>query len=179
MSRISTRDVVVLLVILLHVPAGAADIEKAGTGWHVTLGRQTCAKIEAAVTVSTEGRKAPDPRVHYAFLQGERLGTIEILAEGEDFRGIAVPPGRYELIYQRQPPLKDHVDTSEYRDFIVLTGPRSPGPPDHPLVLALVPPSGAPGDPVTMRAEGGMLIAELDIARERVAIVLPEWRGRQ
>ena len=69
-------------------------------------------------------RTAPvsDERVQLAEIApASLLGVIEIPAPGvSDARGQAIAPGRYALRYVVQPPLKDHLDTTPWRDFALL-----------------------------------------------------------
>jgi hypothetical protein len=85
---------------------------------------------------------ANEDRVNFAALgDGNVVGRLKLTKPWRDFRAREVPPGEYVLRYRIQPKLKDHAGTSAYRDFLIL----EPSPDGHPFVMALVPPSEAPG----------------------------------
>ena len=173
MLRIFILETLLAFVIASPVAAMIASIDTIGSTSRISVEGRAFAKIELAHAVKRKEPKAPDPRVLYAFEQGEKLGTLELFSPGADFRGLPIAQGSYELTYRQQPPLKDHVDTSEFRDFVILTDLDEPPGEGHPLVLALIPASASPGDAASVRLEDSALVAELTIDGQRVAIVLP------
>ena len=48
------------------------------------------------------------------------MGAIELRERWRDARGQSIPPGHYTLRYAVQPWFKEHLGTSEYRDFLLL-----------------------------------------------------------
>ena len=94
---------------------------------------------------------------------GSAVGVIRFLEPWRDSRDQEVPAATYLLRYVIQPRLKDHLDTTPYRDFLMLEP--SPGN-AHPFVMALVP-AHSTGRPVLRDA-----VIETDIAGVRVGLTL-------
>jgi hypothetical protein len=109
---------------------------------------------------------AEDPSILFGFIAGgELLGTVRFPADWTDYRGTTVPAGTYELHYAIQPRLKDHLDTSDYRDFAILSG-FSEG---HPRVMALVPPD---------EKRDGELVVPFETGGVRVGVVIRARRSQ-
>lgn len=60
-------------------------------------------------------------RVYLELDPGQLLGVLELSTPWRDSRGQPIAPGVYSLRYALQPWIKDHLGTSEYRDFLLLT----------------------------------------------------------
>jgi hypothetical protein len=136
-------------------------------------GRKLRAQFWFATTV--EKAKTAGDRVSYRFAPFAAVGVIELAGEWSDYRGTAVPAGTYLLRYAVQPPLKDHMGVSTFRDFLILE-PAKGAREGHPYVMALVPPSPGASPPAITRSAGDTIV-EWTLAGERVAFVL-EGRGQ-
>jgi len=109
---------------------------------------------------------AEDPSILFGFIaRGELLGTVRFPADWTDYRGTIVPAGTYELRYAIQPRLKDHLDTSDYRDFAILSGFYE----GHPRVMALVLPD---------EARDGELVVPFETGGVRVGVVIRACRSQ-
>jgi hypothetical protein len=124
-----------IVSLLLAVTAPPVRVTRAGALLaEVTLRTNPPAKPPASV----KDRE----RVNFAMLgEGTIVGSIVLYQPWTDYRGVAMPPGSYQLRYRIQPRLKDHAGTTRFRDFLLLEPSRLGR---HPYVMALVP-AGTPG----------------------------------
>jgi hypothetical protein len=149
--------------------------ETASAAIEILAGDTVVMRLSPSREVGTAAERSPDPRVLYRFAEGELVGRIEVLRPFADFRGTEVQAGTWEVEYRIQPPLKEHVDTTEYRDFLVLR--RDLKEREHPTVLALVPSAGEVGEPPGLRQAGGFVILDFDLGKERIGLVIASPPG--
>jgi hypothetical protein len=132
------------------------------------------ARFWFAITVGKA--KTAGDRVSYRFAPFAAVGVVQLLSDWSDYRGQTVRAGTYLLRYAVQPPLKDHLGVSAFRDFLILE-PVKAAREGHPYVMALVPPSPVSSPPAITRT-GSDTVVEWTLAGERVAFVF-EGRGKQ
>lgn len=96
------------------------------------------------------GEAARAPGQRFALRDGARLGEVVVREGWTDFRGQAIPSGRYALRYALQPRLKEHAGADAIRDFALLVPATDDGSrplleasrlvsgTHHPAVMALV-----------------------------------------
>ena len=125
-------------------------------------------RLDPAETIALAESRSFDPRVLYPFRDGAPAGVLRVKRPLIDARGREIPPGEYELVYRVQPALKEHVDTTEFRDFLLLRREDAKSG-EHPLVLAMVPATGEVGSGPRF-LEGDPLVIEFDLGRHRVAL---------
>ena len=149
----------------------------------------------------------PDARIAYKIAPGVPVGAVELTRDWTDAKGQSISPGVYLLVYAIQPLLKDHADTSEIRDFLLLVRPRDSAELQdadrligasrrvsrtrHPAVLALAAPAtagsgseqlprveGAGEDRRVLRVSAGGLVLGLTVAVSGEPNSIPDSRQR-
>ena len=138
---------------------------------------------DAAEDVSAIGHRA------FAWIQpGQLLGSLITREPIQDARGQRVPPGEFTLRLALQPLLKDHLGTSEHREFaVLLPATRDPGTPfltsqaildearrlsrgAHPIVFPIALEKGDPSTLTSFVPQGGAWL---------LLVASPSrWRGR-
>jgi hypothetical protein len=118
------------VVVLKEAPAGlSAEVAAAisETGYRITGKEGVICDVWLGKEIALKPNFKSSLRLKYPFQEGQLVGVIRF-PEGSmpnDFRGQALKPGTYTLRYGLQPDDGNHLGTSEIRDFLVGSPPRT------------------------------------------------------